>query len=275
MASVTVVIPSFSSARAASLAALRRALAGQTLSDHEVIVVAGVSPQGKAINQGAATARGEWLVIVDDDSAIRDPRLLEKLIATLAADPTIGMAGASVRTPDDATWLQRWAAREFPRFQVPIVDRVTDSDLACHGCAAFPLAVFRAAGAEREDIVRGLDPDLRQRLRQRGYRVVLVPDAAVFHPLPPTLFAFLRTFVRNGNGSARSQLTDPACVFETAEEVGIAGFVPRRPLGYRIARFPLRILHALVRFQFLRALAYAAYALGYGMALVGAARRRR
>ena len=82
------------------------------------------------------------------------------------ADPAIGMAGASIVIPPEANAFQRKAALEFPRFNTPVVDQVTDSDLACHSCCAFPLRVFEEVGREREDILRGLDPDLRVRLRR-------------------------------------------------------------------------------------------------------------
>lgn len=259
---VSVVIPSLSPERATSLRELRSALAAQTLAS-EVIVVEGVSPQGAAINRGAERATGRILVVVDDDSSIRDPRLIEKLVAVLDHDPRVGMAGASVRTPEDANLFQRLAAREFPRFNVPVVSRVTDSDLACHGCAAFPLALFRSIGGEREEIVRGLDPDLRQRLRDRGYRVVLVPDCVVYHPLPASLRGFVKTFLRNGAGSARAQREHPDLVFETDESLESHDFQARRSFAYRVLRFPLRVLWALLTLRPLRALAYACYALGY------------
>lgn len=260
---VSVVIPSFSGARAASLQRLRTALASQTLVDHEVIVVEGVSPQGRAINLGVRRARAPILMVIDDDSEIRDPQLLAKLVRVLDEIPGVGMVGASLRTPEDATWFQRRAAREMPRFDVPVVHEVTDSDLPCHGCAAFPSSVFRAIGAEREEIVRGLDPDLRERLRAAGYRVVLAPDAIVFHPLPPTYAAFLRTMMRNGAGSAYAQHAHPELVVETHEGLGTHDFVPRRSFAYRLARFPVRVLWAALSLRPIRATGYLFYAVGF------------
>jgi glycosyltransferase involved in cell wall biosynthesis len=260
---VSVVIPSLSRERAAGLERLKAALARQTHPDLEVLVVEGVSPQGKAINLGEARASGEVLVVMDDDSSIDDDRLIAKLVATLAADPRIGMAGASLQPGPGANRLQRRAARELPRFSVPVVDTVTDSDLACHGCAAFPRAAFVAAGREREDLVRGLDPDLRQRLRAAGYRVVLAPGCVVHHPLPATLGRLLAIFVRNGAGSARAQRLDPGAALETDERLEAKGFVAHRPFLYRAVRLPLRVLWAALTLQPLRALVYTAYAYGY------------
>jgi GT2 family glycosyltransferase len=264
---VSIVIPSLEAGvdpyRTANLSRLRTAIGQQTFTDTELLVVEAVAPQGRAINQGVERARGEYLVVFDDDSSVDDPELLAKLVHALDADPTIGMAGASVRTPAAAGLFQRIAAREFPRFNVPVVEVVTDSDLACHGCAAFPLVLFRTLGGEREQIVRGLDPDLRQRIRGSGHRVVLVPDTVVYHPLPRSLRSLARTFRRNGAGSAYAQMHHPELVYETDEALDSVGFVARRSYAYRVARFPLRIAWALLTLRPIRAFAYSNYALGY------------
>ena len=62
-------------------------------------VVKGVSPQGKAINEGAAKARGDILIILDDDAQLADATVFQRLIDALDADSTIGMAGASIVPP--------------------------------------------------------------------------------------------------------------------------------------------------------------------------------
>jgi len=235
----------------------------QTFQDFETLIVKGVSPQGKAINDGARRARGAVLIILDDDSELADETVFDTLVRTIDADPTIGMAGASIVVPPDAGAFQRRAAAQFPRFNTPVVDRVTDSDLACHGCCVIPKAVFDAVGGEREDIVRGLDPDLRMRLRAAGYRVVLAPDARIYHPLPGSWRALMRQFFRNGRGSAYAQKFQPDSVYETHESLDAAAFVPRRPLWYRALRFPLRLAKAAAEGKTMRLVAYSAYGVGY------------
>lgn len=260
---LSVIIPSLDGDRGGSLARLEAAIKTQSYTHHELMVVVGVSPQGRAINQGVSRARGEVLVILDDDAAIDDPELFSRLVLALASDPTIGMAGASVRTPASAGLFQRLAAREFPRFNVPVVSKLTDSDLACHGCAAFPRAAFEGVGGEREEIVRGLDPDLRQRLRRAGYRVVLVPDAVIYHPLPATLRRLLKTFYRNGSGSAYAQVFHPELVYDTDERLERREALAHQPFAWRLVRFPFRLVWAVVSLRPLRALAYLAYAAGF------------
>jgi GT2 family glycosyltransferase len=267
---VSVVIPTSDGYRGGLVPRLLASLERQTYRDFETLLIKGVAPQGKAINQGAAQARGAILVILDDDSELADVEVLERLVAVLDSDPGIGMAGASIVVAPDATPFQRRAAAQFPRFQTPVVDRVTDSDLACHGCCAFPRAVFDAIGGEREDLLRGLDPDLRMRLRAAGYRVVLVPDARIYHPMPSGWKALIRIFFRNGFGSAYAYKFQPDSVYETHEALHDRDFQPRTTLFYRVLRFPLRLLRAMGTGQWLRLVAYTSYAFGYVWGLLTA-----
>ena len=259
----SVIIPSWDGYRNGCVPRLLESIKHQTFRGFELHVVKGVSPQGKAINEGAAKARGDILIILDDDAQLADATVFQRLIDALDADSTIGMAGASIVPPPDATPFQRRAASQFPRFNTPVVDVIRDSDLACHGCCAIPARVFREVGGEREDLIRGLDPDLRVRLRAAGYRVVLAPRACIHHPLPDGWGGLLRTFSRNGFGSAYAWKFRRDTVYETAETLDAARFRAKTSLAYRIIRFPLRLACALLCGKALRFGAYCAYALGY------------
>ena len=267
---VSVIIPSLDGYRNGAVPRLLASIEAQTFQDFELIVIKGVTPQGKAINQGMEQARGEILLILDDDSWLADETVFARLVAVLDEDPSIGMAGASIVAPPDASRFQRQASHQFPRFNTPVVAAVTDSDLACHGCCAIPRKVFDAIGREREDILRGLDPDLRVRLRTAGYRVVLAPHARIHHPLPEGWRRLLRTFFRNGFGSAYAHKFQPETVFETSESLHLDRFRPRTSLIFRIVRFPFRLLFALAQGKFQRCGAYCAYACGYLWGVISA-----
>ncbi len=265
---VSLVIPHFSSNRKENLKGLLQEIRDQTFKDVEVLVVCGVSPQGKAINHGARLAKGEILIVMDDDSRIGHRDVIRNLVKALRDDPNIGMAGASVLTPDSANAFQKKAAMQFPRFQMPVVKEMTDSDLPCHGCVAFPMDFFHSVGMEREDILRGLDPDLRVRIRAAGRRVVLVPDTWVYHPLPASLWKFVQTFFRNGYGSAYMQWVHPELSYDTHEQLELGDFVPKRSFFFRMVRFPFRLLQSLLTFQWIRFLGYLVYMGGYFFGLV-------
>ena len=259
----SLVVPTLDGVRGGAVAKLLDSVRSQTFQDFEVHLVKGVSPQGKAINQGAAQAHGEVLVVLDDDSCLADETVLQRLMDAVDADPKIGMAGASIVPPPGASRFQQRASKQFPRFNTPVVDTITDSDLACHGCCAIPMRAFEEAGGEREDIIRGLDPDLRVRLREAGYRVVLVPHARIYHPLPEGWRRLLRIFFRNGFGSAYARKFQPDSVYETHEALDIGSFQAQTSLAYRAGRFPLRLLRALFTGKLMRFGAYCAYACGY------------
>ncbi len=244
----------------------------QTFRDFEVVLVKGVSPQGRAINDGVRRSHGAYLIILDDDSRLAADDVVQRLVDCLDADPRIGMAGASIAVDPESSPFQRRAAGQFPRLHTPDVARVTDSDLACHGCCAIPRRVFDEVGGEREDILRGLDPDLRVRIRAAGRRVVLVPGARIYHPLPDGWSALAKTFFRNGFGSAYAQKFEPESVYDTHEAVSSDRFQPRTSFARRIARYPARLIAAALRGQIIRLVAYVVYAGGYAYGLLRARR---
>ncbi len=272
MPRVTVIIPSLDGYRNGCVPRLLESIARQSFREYEVHVIKGVFPQGKAINQGAARAQGEILLILDDDSALADETVFERLVQTLDTDPKIGMAGASIVLPPDASTFQQRAALQFPRFHTPVVEVITDSDLACHGCCAIPRRIFEEVGREREDLIRGLDPDLRVRLRAAGYRVVLAPHARIYHPLPESWHKLLRIFFRNGFGSAYAQKYQPDSVYDTQETLDSASFQPKVSFARRVTRFPFRLLKALIAGKWLRLTAYISYAFGYAWGWIRAKR---
>lgn len=159
---------------------------------------------------------------------------------------------------------------------MPVVERMVDSDLPCHGCIAFPMNFFMEIGMEREDILRGLDPILRVKMRQAGYRVVLVPQTWAYHPLPESLWKFVRTFIRNGMGSAYLQIFYPEINYDTDEKLESGEFIPKRSFAFRVARYPFRLIHSLLTLQWIRFLGYAVYVFGYltGMVRFGLFRKR-
>ena len=260
---VSVVIPHFYASREGNLKGLLEDLRGQSFKDLEVLIVHGVSPQGRAINQGVRASRGEILVVIDDDSRLGHPRVIENLVRVLRSDSSIGMAGASVVTSQNANAFQRLAGKQFPRYNMPVVTEVTESDLPGHPCAAFPKEIFIKVGMEREDILRGLDPDLRVRIRKAGCRVVLAPDTWVHHPLPESFLKFIRVFLRNGYGSAYLQVHYPEINYDTDEAVGSEKFSAKHSFLYRVFRFPARLLKSLLALQWIRFAGYSVYLLGY------------
>jgi hypothetical protein len=227
---VALIIPALDGDVELLLASVRR----QTFQPSEIEVVRGVRPNGRARNQGVTRTSAPLLVFVDDDALLGNERVIERLVAPLLADPSIGVTGASKLLPPDAPWFQRWVAREVPRITHPIVDQPLETNpdppsFYCEittTCCAMRRAVFEAAGGFDESLIRGVDTEFFVRVRRlaigdRGlraeslspnthppspipyYRLILVAHAWAYHPAPANLRALLRKHFLYGIGHAQ------------------------------------------------------------------------
>ncbi|MDQ2999215.1 MAG: glycosyltransferase [Chloroflexota bacterium] len=240
---IALIIPSLDGDVAPLLASVRR----QTLQPSEIEVVRGVRPNGRARNQGVARTRAPLLVFVDDDAVLGDQRVIERLVAPLLADESIGVTGASKLLPPDAPWFQRWVAREVPRITHPIVDQPLETNpdppsFYCEittTCCAMRRAVFDMAGGFDDSLIRGVDTEFFVRVRRlrtgdwglgtegehqassirhqasvvgnpdpARYRFILVPKTWAYHPAPATLRALLRKHFLYGMGHAQEVRRD-------------------------------------------------------------------
>ncbi len=226
---LTVVIPTIDAQRGGYFLQLLRQISAQRWRDYELIVVRGDPRQGRAINVGAELARGRYLLILDDDTALPDPDTFRKLVSVMEAQPEVGMAGGNNVVPAGATAFVRRAMRQIPRRSWDPVQAITDSDLAEHPCLIMRTSEFKAVGGENELIPRGLDPYLRQAFREAGKRVVVVPDV-LYHHLPPDSWRkLLGQFFRNGRQAAFVNRRYPQWVLETPSEHGAFDlYVPPR-----------------------------------------------
>jgi GT2 family glycosyltransferase len=209
---VSVAVVAYESG--ALLAECLDGVAAQTVGDRELILIDNASSDGAAeaaakahphaafhrngenlgfaaaVNQAARTARGRWLALLNPD-AFPEPDWLEKLLATAEAYPDVRCFASRQRMADD------------PQILDGLGDAMSASGLAFRGGYLQPdrdglLAgeVFSACGGammiDRELFLEmgGLDErlfcyvedvDLGYRLRLRGERIVLAPDAIVRH----------------------------------------------------------------------------------------------
>jgi hypothetical protein len=261
-AHVSVIIPTSDAYRDGYFPRLLKQLKQQTFQDFEVIIVKGDPRQGRAINTGAALARGEILITLDDDTRLGHPEVFENLVAVLRKHPGIGMAGVANIVPGRAPWLVRRVMQEVPRRSSDMVSEITESDMAEHPCCAIPRRVFFEVGGENEIIPRGLDPYLRAEIRKAGYRVVVIPDTFIHH-LPPAGFRkLMRQFFRNGRQSAFCSRHYPQWVIELTEEHGDA--VPgKRSLPRRATDAGLRLAKAIFTGKVILLLTLLAYQAGF------------
>ncbi|HKV45512.1 MAG TPA: glycosyltransferase [bacterium] len=264
---LSVIIPMANASRAATLERLLQQLTAQRFQEFEVIIVQGDRRQGRAINTGAAIARGSILVTMDDDTQLGDNVVLEALVRALEQDRTIGIAGVPNQIPSDAPPLAQRALRELPRRSSPMVETITDSDLAEHPCLAIRKELFYRLGGEHEQIPRGLDPYLRREVRRLAYRVVVIPGTSIHHLLPATFWGILCQYFRNGMGAAYVAKFYPRFVIEQTVAHGEA-VRPKTSLARRAGRYLAHLASALASRRWIYLGTLAAYAAGYGWGLL-------
>lgn len=257
---ISVIIPTADASRNGYFPMLIDQIKKQHFTDFELIIVMGDKRQGRAINIGATLAQGKYLVTLDDDTFLPDPETFGKLVSIMDVHQDIGLAGGNNTIPDDCPPFIRRVMEQIPRRSWTPVLEITDSDLAEHPCLIMRSDDFKAVGGENELIPRGLDPYLRQEFRKLGKRVVLIPGV-IYHHLPPGSWGkLLRQFYRNGRQAAFVNRNYPQWMIETPERHG--AFKARRPLIFRVFRFPLRLLKAFFTGKFIFLFCEVAYATG-------------
>ncbi|TET33808.1 MAG: glycosyltransferase [Planctomycetota bacterium] len=260
---VSIIIPSFDGYRGGLLPKLLEDLKKQTFSDYEVIVQKGYHRQGRAINDGVKKARGEIVMTMDDDTVPGNRDLVERIVAAVDSDPKIGLAGASCLPPRDASEFQREASRQIPRRFFPVVKKTIDSDMVQHPCLAARKEVFLEVGGEDEELIRGLDPLLRHRMRKAGYRVVIVAGTWVSHPMPDSFPKVLKMYFRNGRGSAFARRHYPERIYELGSGFEGDDFAPKKSFASRVFRRVWSFARSVVDLEIYRTGTDIAYALGF------------
>ncbi|MFC1815925.1 glycosyltransferase [Thermodesulfobacteriota bacterium] len=258
---LSVIIPTLDANRGGYFPKLLGQIEHQDFAGFEVIVVRGDPRQGRAINIGAAIAKGKYLMTLDDDTSLPDPKTFRKLFAVMASYTEIGIAGGNNVIPEEASSFVRRVMEQVPRRSWQPVQVITDSDLAEHPCMIMRADEFKAVGGENELIPRGLDPYLREQFRKIDKRVVVVPGV-IYHHLPPNdLVKLLRQFFRNGRQAAYTNRNYPQWIIETPSTHG--SFKVHVQMTIRLFRFPIRLLRALITGKTIWFLSEIAYALGF------------
>ena len=259
--SISLIIPSADGSRSGNVDLLMRDIQQQTLRPSETLVINGVSPNGLARNTGARRASGTVLIFLDDDVRLGHERVFEGMVGALE-DRRIGMVGAAQLLPPDSSPFQRAAGRQIPRSHSPVVDVPTDSDMVTTQCCAMRRATFWEVGGFNEHIPRGVDPELRHRVRRGGLRIVVAPRVWYYHPMPATVRALCHVFYRYGKQSAEAVWRLPAAALENPDG-HVAEFAARRSVAFRAGRHAGRFVLRLVTLRWIGLVSQAAYLAGY------------
>jgi GT2 family glycosyltransferase len=144
-----------------------------------------------ACNAGAAQARGEFLVLLNNDTYVQ-PGWLEALLDTFATHPDTGLAGSKLVYPDGR--LQEaggivfadGSAWNYGRNGHPNDPRhnfVREADYCSGAAIALPRALFDELGGFDALYTPAYyeDTDLAMRVRERGLKVRYQPASVVVH----------------------------------------------------------------------------------------------
>jgi len=142
-------------------------------------------------NRGAGAARGEFLVLLNNDTHVLEG-WLEALVETFERFPDTGLAGARLIYPDGR--LQEsggivfsdgsgWNYGKFDDAERPDYRFAREADYCSGACIAIPRALFTELGGfdERFSPAFYEDTDLAFRVRERGLKVRVQPAATVVH----------------------------------------------------------------------------------------------
>ncbi|MCG3169687.1 MAG: hypothetical protein CALGDGBN_01210 [Pseudomonadales bacterium] len=145
----------------------------------------------RACNRGAAAARGDYIVMLNNDTEVT-PGWIDELLWTFEHFEGVGMAGAKLLYPDGTlqeaggiVWSSgnpwnygRRANPHDPRFCY-----ARQADYLSGACVMLPTALWNEIGGFSETYVPAYfeDTDLAFQVRDRGYRTVYAPSAQIIH----------------------------------------------------------------------------------------------
>ncbi|UVT20762.1 MAG: glycosyltransferase family 2 protein [Nitrospira sp.] len=158
----------------------------------------------KAVNQGFAVSRGRYFLMLNSDTRIR-PQTLDRMLACLDQEPTIGAVGCKQWTGDGLLYqscypfpsirdhltyaevFRRWAPRlqgSLAARQVIDCSQSQDVDWINGACLLVRRELMKACGGLDEGYFMYFeDVDLCREIRRRGYRIRHLADADIVHLL--------------------------------------------------------------------------------------------
>jgi len=186
-------------------------------------------------NAGIWAAAGEYIVLLNNDTLVEN-NWLENLYQGIKSDPQIAACDSKILYFDerDKIWMSgadysiagtpsgRWARQsDRDEFQQP-----ADVFVACACAAIYRKSVFDEIGLLDEDFFAGYeDVDWSFRAHLRGYRIVNISSARVYHKVSATHGFNSEMFVRNGQRNVS------------------AVFIKNMPLPLLIRYLPLHLIY--------------------------------
>ncbi len=142
-------------------------------------------------NAGAKTARGKYLIFLNNDTLVK-PGWLTALLDTFKEELRVGIVGSKLLYPDGRLqeaggiiWKDAsgWNYGRFDDPGKPEYNYLRDVDYCSAAALMVPKALFESAGGFDSRYAPGYyeDTDLAFKVRQAGYRVLYQPLSEVIH----------------------------------------------------------------------------------------------
>lgn len=265
---ISIIIPTLGNERQENITKLLNDISKQKIdTEIETCQIRKIIPAGKARNAGAEKAKGDILVFVDDDIRLEDNEAISRLVKPLRQGKSIGAVFSSLLIPPDSSGFQRRYAKEIPRSEIPLVDTQTDAGaMSTHFCA-IGRELFFKIGKFNEELKRGEDPEFSYRLKEAGYRLVLVAKTYCYHPVPKNLSELIKLHFRNGRCTAFADRNFPQLNIDVNPE-SIVYPTKIQTKFYRLRRFLCQFLVAVFTGRILLLLSKISYSLGYLYGLI-------
>ncbi|GGC11222.1 glycosyltransferase [Cellulomonas carbonis] len=184
-------------------------IAREVVGDRLVVApVTGEFSFSHSVNEGVRAARGELVLLLNDDTEVLEPRWLERMVS-VAQDPTVGVVGAKLLFEDrsiqhvgivhDDSWLPVHAFRGAPDDTGNFGARVVDMDflVVTGACLLTRRDLYVEVGGFSPELPMAFnDVDFCHKVGATGLRVVCTPFATLHHHESATRVADVRPWER-------------------------------------------------------------------------------
>ncbi|KXG76290.1 glycosyltransferase family 2 protein [Thermotalea metallivorans] len=210
---VSIIIPNYNGGKylKVCLDALRR----QTFKDFETIIVDNASTDSsykiisdyyypnfqlikldknygfsKAVNEGIKIAKGEYVVLLNNDTEVKEDWLYHLIQCIKEDDRIFSCSSKMIQYYDrikiddagDAYTILGWAYKRGDGQSIEKYDKNEEVFSSCAGAAIYRRKIFNQIGDFDEQFFAYMeDVDIGYRARIYGYRNVYCPDAIVYH----------------------------------------------------------------------------------------------